>query len=115
MVQTCSSVERVSAYRDALQLGSPLDRAITEKGVLQLLFDLRFLRNSLAGGRPAAAAVSAGVPSASHLPGSSSAPGSAALMQRKRAFSDVESSLQVKLHAREMPPSSYTRQGMHAF
>ncbi len=80
--------------RDALQLGSFLDRAVTEKGVLQLLFDLRFLRNSLAGGRPAAAAISGGVPSAS-----SSAPSSAALSQRKRAFTDVESSLQVRLPA----------------
>ncbi|CAL8464776.1 g4311 [Coccomyxa elongata] len=82
----------LTAFRDALQLGSPLDRAVTEKGVLQLLFDLRFLRNSLAGGRPAAATISGGVPSAG-----SSAPGSAALSQRKRAFTDVESSLQERL------------------
>lgn len=74
--------------RNALQLGSQLDRAITEKGVLQLLFDLRFLRNTLAGGRPPqpdqAAATAGGRASVG-----------AALSQRKRAFTELESSLQV--------------------
>lgn len=102
----------MSVCRDALQLGSPLDRAITEKGVLQLLFDLRFLRNSLAGGRPAASAAGGGVPSRGQLHGSS-APGSAALSQRKRAFSDVESSLQVGLPAHQMAPVNHTGQDMH--
>lgn len=80
------------ACRDVLRLGNSLDRAITEKGVLQLLFDLRFLRNSLAGGRPAAA--DAG-PAANARLARSGVPSTAALSQRKRAFSDVESALQV--------------------
>jgi hypothetical protein len=88
------------ARRDVLRLGSPLDRAISEKGVLQLLFDLRFLRNSLAGGRPAAADAA---PASYARPARSGAPSTAALSQRKRAFSDVESALQVRPQTQVVP------------
>ncbi|KAK9864885.1 hypothetical protein WJX84_005968 [Apatococcus fuscideae] len=45
-----SSVEHT--IRGALAVGSELDRRLSEKGILQLLFDVRFLRESLSGGRP---------------------------------------------------------------
>ena len=38
--------------RQLMQPGMPLEAHITEKGVLQLLMDVRFLRDTLAGGRP---------------------------------------------------------------
>jgi len=79
-------------HRDALRLGSHLDRAVTEKGVLQLLLDLRFLRNSLSGGRPAPTAGGGGFAGSSNT---------AALSQRKRAFADLETSLQVLLASQD--------------
>ena len=39
--------------RTALSPDSELDKDMTEKGVLQLLFDLRFLHNILSAGKPA--------------------------------------------------------------
>jgi hypothetical protein len=66
-------------------LGRDLDRAVTEKGVLQLLYDLRFLRNALAGGRPPQPDL--------HAAGGAAA--AAVLSQRKRAFAELENSLQV--------------------
>ncbi len=77
-----------------LQLGSPLDRAVTEKGVLQLLFDLRFLRNTLGGGRPLQPYQDAASRPGSAI-GAGGASVGAALSQRKRAFAELESSLQV--------------------
>ena len=44
-----------SVCRAALLPESLLDKQLTEKGVLQLLFDLRFLRDVLSAGKPAAA------------------------------------------------------------
>lgn len=84
-----------------LQLGSPLDRAITEKGVLQLLFDARFLSNALAGGRPTApeqAQPNGTQPQPGQHIGYSQAgaAGSAAQKQRKKAFTELERSLQVR-------------------
>ena len=84
--------------REALQLGSPLDRAATEKGVLQLLFDARFLANALAGGRPPAPeqADGAHAPPSQHSGWSQAgAAGSAAQKLKKKAFAELERSLQV--------------------
>ena len=53
--------------------------------MLQLLFDLRFARNALGGGRPAEDAADA----------KSGSTVAAALAQRKRAFAAMESALQV--------------------
>ena len=84
--------------REALQLGSPLDRAVTEKGVLQLLFDARFLSNALAGSRPSApeqAAQPNGQPGQHPSWSQAGAAGGAAQKQRKKAFAELERSLQV--------------------
>jgi hypothetical protein len=75
---------RAPRTRDALRLGTALDRALSEKGVLQLLLDVRFLRNALAGGRP--------TPADAAPPGGPAPPAQgdgAALAQRKRAFADL--------------------------
>ncbi len=82
---------RAPRARDALRLGTALDRGLTEKGVLQLLLDVRFLRNALAGGRPALP--DAGPPGGAALPAQGNG---AALVQRKRAFADLEASLQAR-------------------
>jgi len=82
---------RAPRARDALRLGTALDRGLTEKGVLQLLLDVRFLRNALAGGRPA--------PPDAGPAGGAAPPAQgdgAALAQRKRAFADLEASLQAR-------------------
>ena len=59
--------------------------------MLQLLFDARFLGNALAGGRPPTPeqAVPVGAP------GISPAAGGAAQALRKKAFAELERSLQV--------------------
>ncbi|KAK9841813.1 hypothetical protein WJX81_004723 [Elliptochloris bilobata] len=82
----------LSAITDALQLGTALDRGLTEKGVLQLLLDVRFLRDALAGGRPAPPDF--GPPRAPPLGASGSA---AELAAQKRAYADLETSLQDRL------------------
>ena len=69
--------------RASLEPGTALEQRITEKGVLQLLFDIRFLRDMLAGGRPPADGTT------------SDAAQEAAVAQRKAAFADLESGLQV--------------------
>lgn len=85
--------------RGALQLGRPLDRTVTEKGVLQLLFDARFLSKALAGGRPPAPeyAGADGAPPqpAQHSGWGQGEAGGAAQTQRKKAFAELERSLQV--------------------
>ena len=65
-----------------LQIGTPLDQRVTEKGVLQLLFDARFLRNALASSPADSSADSA-------------AAGSRPPAETKRAFAALEASLQV--------------------
>ena len=79
--------------REALQLGSPLDRAVTEKGVLQLLFDARFLGHALAAGQPPASEQAAPAPGPR-----GGAPGAAGAAQtaRKKAFAGLEAALQVR-------------------
>jgi hypothetical protein len=47
-------------YRQLLEPGSASSRPISEKGVLQLLLDVRLLRDALAGGRPHGAGSSGG-------------------------------------------------------
>ena len=69
--------------RAALEPGTALEQRLTEKGVLQLLFDIRFLRDVLAGGKPPADG------------STSDAAQEAAIAQRKAAFADLESGLQV--------------------
>ena len=68
--------------REVLQIGSPLDQRVTEKGVLQLLFDARFLRDALASSPADSSADSA-------------AAGSRPPAETKRAFAALEASLQV--------------------
>ena len=69
--------------RASLEPGTALEQRISEKGVLQLLFDIRFLRDVLAGGKPPADATT------------SDAAQDAAVAQRKAAFAELESGLQV--------------------
>ena len=78
------------APRDALRLGTALDRGLTEKGVLQLLMDVRFLRDALAGGRPGTADGGSG-----GTPAPPATSDSRALAERKRAYVELETSLQV--------------------
>ena len=81
-------VTRVGVCREALQLGTALDRALTEKGVLQLLLDVRFMRDALAGGRPA--------PPDGNSGGAPAGDPAADPAVRKRAYADLEASLQVR-------------------
>ncbi len=72
---------------------SQLDKGLTEKGVLQLLFDLRFLHDVLAAGRPASLfedVSGADVEAKTEV---------AAVRQ---AFEDLESQLQVRLFLQQM-------------
>lgn len=71
-----------------MQLGTALDRALTEKGVLQLLLDVRFMRDALAGGRPA--------PPDGGPRGAPAGDSAADLAARKRAYADLEASLQAR-------------------
>lgn len=72
--------------------------AVSEKGVLQLLFDQRLLRDVLGGSKPpaadAAAAAAAGAGAAASTNGTAGAAGAAA---RKRLVQDVEQQLQDQL------------------
>lgn len=45
----------LGALRSALDEEGPLNQRVSEKGLLQLLFDIRFLVDSTAGGLPASA------------------------------------------------------------
>ena len=67
---------------------------MTEKGVLQLLFDARFLSHALAAGRPPAPEQAAPVPGPR-----GGAPGAAGAAQtaRKKAFAGLEAALQVRM------------------
>ena len=88
----------IGVCRDALQLGTALDRALTEKGVLQLLLDVRFMRDALAGGRPAPPGGGPQGPPAGDI--------AADLAARKRAHADLEASLQARC------PIPYFRYGI---
>lgn len=68
-------------------------RALSEKGVLQLLFDQRFMQDVLGGGKPLGA-VPAAAAAAGTANGSASAEAEAAA--RKRLVSGLEQQLQVR-------------------
>jgi hypothetical protein len=73
-------------------------RSLSEKGVLQLLFDQRFMSDVLAGGRPLAAVPAGGGSSgvgASANGSVSSSSGDADVAARKRLVSGLEQQLQV--------------------
>ena len=72
--------------RQVLQAGSATEAGLTEKGLLQLLMDVRFLKEALAGGRPA----QRGTPDA---PTDDSA--KSAVVQRMQDFAQLETELQV--------------------
>lgn len=78
-------------------------RALSEKGVLQLLFDQRFMRDVLGGGKPLGA-VSAAAAAAGTANGSASAEAEAAA--RKRLVSGLEQQLQVSTRAISMSRAS---------
>lgn len=77
----------VILYRAALSPGSGLDKGLTEKGILQLLFDLRFLYEVLSAGRPA-------LVSAAHE--EAKLAGNAEVTALRQSFGALESQLQVK-------------------
>lgn len=83
-------------------------RVLTEKGVLQLLFDQRFMRDVLGGGRPLAAVTAAG---GGHLAAANGNGGGAEgdLAARKRLVSSLEQQLQVSHAARTCGPSHKSR------
>ena len=70
---------------------------MTEKGVLQLLFDARFLGHALAAGRPPAPEQAPPAPSPR---GSAQGAAGAAQTQRKKAFAGLEAALQVRQSTR---------------
>jgi hypothetical protein len=72
-------------------------RALTEKGVLQLLFDQRFMRDVLGGGRPLEAVTVAAGGSGGAAGHAAAANGDAGgdLAARKRSVSNLEQQLQV--------------------
>lgn len=82
----------------------PQPRTLSEKGVLQLLFDQRFIRDVLGGGRPLAAVSAAAAHSA--VAGSNgqvatangSVSSDADVAARKRLVSGLEQQLQVRRH-----------------
>lgn len=84
----------ISAMAELLEgPDSRLKAAVTEKGVLQLLLDARYLMDVLAGGRPAPS----GPPSAAPPGAGTVDPAlNAALAQRKKAQVEIESMLQVR-------------------
>mmetsp|Transcript_16154 Transcript_16154/g.45001 ORF Transcript_16154/g.45001 Transcript_16154/m.45001 type:complete len:1129 (-) Transcript_16154:189-3575(-) len=69
-------------------------KAVSEKGVLQLLFDVRYLRDVLSGARPAPPASSA---AAAAGPGMVDPAVISAMSERKRAMVELESKLQDRL------------------
>jgi hypothetical protein len=73
-------------------------RALTEKGVLQLLFDQRFMRDVLGGGRPLEAVTAAAGGSGGAAGHVAAANGDAGgdLAARKRLVSTLEQQLQVR-------------------
>lgn len=77
--------------RTALKAGSQLDSKLSEKGVLQLLFDLRFLRDLLSSGKPAA--TSNGSEQAQEKVASD-------IKDQQEAFEAIESDLQARTHSR---------------
>lgn len=82
-------------------------RALSEKGVLQLLFDQRFMRDVLGGGKPlgaVSAAAAAAAAAAGTANGSASAEAEAAA--RKRLVSGLEQQLQVSTRAISMSRAS---------
>eukprot|EP00873_Tetraselmis_striata_P033583 jgi/Tetstr1/453847/TSEL_004008.t1 len=85
----------ISAMAELLEgPDSRLKAAVTEKGVLQLLLDARYLMDVLAGGRPAPS----GPPSAAPPGAGTVDPAlNAALAQRKKAQVEIESMLQDRL------------------
>ena len=72
--------------RSALRPDSHLDKALTEKGVLQLLFDLRFLTDALSAGKPANTSAS----EEAVMRG-----GNAEVAALREAFEEIEAQLQV--------------------
>ena len=78
----------------------PLASRLTEKGVLQLMFDIRMLRDVLAGGRPPSAtgtppAAAAAAMALGEVPQDPSV--AAALAERKREWLWLEQMLQVSM------------------
>lgn len=73
-------------------------RVLTEKGVLQLLFDQRFMRDVLGGGKPLSA-VSAGssTQSAAAANGGGAAAAATDVAGRKKLVSGIEQQLQVRV------------------
>ncbi|KAK9806237.1 hypothetical protein WJX72_006789 [[Myrmecia] bisecta] len=84
----------LQAVRTLLKTGSVLDRKVSEKGVLQLLFDLRFLQDALAGGRPSPSGGSAAPAARGGRPNKGQ---NAEVGERRRSFADMESGLQERL------------------
>ncbi|KAK9836059.1 hypothetical protein WJX84_002269, partial [Apatococcus fuscideae] len=99
-----ASVE--STIREALDVGSELDRRLSEKGILQLLFDVRFLQEALSGGRPHDSSTSAApAPAATtpprlgrgHKEAKPLSAGDKAAASRDGEFAALETSLQERL------------------
>jgi hypothetical protein len=95
----------LQVYRQLLEPGSSSSRTISEKGVLQLLLDVRLLRDMLAGGRPHNPNSALPTAAAQHVPsstGRASLPSLFdqdpevvnALAARKREASGLETMLQ---------------------
>jgi hypothetical protein len=79
------------------------NNTVSEKGVLQLLFDQRLLRDVLGSSKPPRADVGPVAAAASAANGMAGAGGAAALAARKRLVMDVEQQLQVGgWHARSV-------------
>lgn len=87
----------IETFKDLLEQsnGDKPALVITERGILQLIFDLRYLRDVLSGGRPA--------PPLSHTAEEPSAASrmmdpavTAAVADRKRAFTKLEGQLQAR-------------------
>jgi hypothetical protein len=91
--------DAATALRAALDSGGALAgaRAVSEKGSLQLLFDVRFLSGLLAGAAP---------PAAGEAPGAAAAAAAA----RKRALADLEADL-----AGRMDPIDWATYESHLF
>jgi hypothetical protein len=89
-LQQLSSTNSSSSQPGSAAADSSSSSAVSEKGVLQLLFDQRLLRDVLGGSRPPAADAAAATGAAAN--GTAGA-GSAAA--RKRLVQDVEQQLQV--------------------
>ncbi|KAL0023565.1 hypothetical protein WJX77_002562 [Trebouxia sp. C0004] len=85
----------LQALSEVLQSSSSLSSSLSEKGLLQLLFDVRFLSDALAGGKPMNDAPGPIQPSrAQRGQGKAQSP---ALQERQRAFHSLEGSLSSQL------------------